>query len=127
MDIVAMLALGDFVALDRVVAHNPKLVEPNGAAVGALHLMAKRNDGSAAAWLLDHGADPNARWNHWGALVTPLHLAAMHGQLEIVRLLLARGADPLIHDSEHDADAIDWARFFKHGDIVRLLENSVTK
>ena len=43
---------------------------------GALHLTAKRGDAAAVRWLLERGADPNARWGHWDAEVTPLHLAA---------------------------------------------------
>jgi len=122
MDVVTLLALGDLATLDREVVRNPSLVAPNGEANGALHLMVQRNDSRGVTWLVDHGADPNARWSHWGALVTPLHLAAMHGDRDLVRLLLARGADPRIRDSEHDGDAIDWARFFKHTDILPLLE-----
>jgi hypothetical protein len=52
-------------------------------------------------WLLDHGADPNARWSHWDAEVTPLHLAAWQADGEVVRLLLDAGADPTIRDSKH--------------------------
>ena len=70
----------------------------------ALHLMAKRNNVSAVQWLLDHGVDPNTLWNHWGADVTPLHLAAIEGHVDVVRLLLAAGADPAIRDSMHDSD-----------------------
>ena len=84
--------------------------------------MAKRNDAAAVKWLLDHGADPNARWSHWDADVTPLHLAVLGAHAEIVRLLLHAGADPRIRDSKHDSDAIGWAEFFRRADIVELLE-----
>ncbi len=43
-----------------------------------------------ATWLLDHGADPNDR----AAPLTPLIRAATSHQLEMVKLLLARGGDP---------------------------------
>ena len=84
--------------------------------------MAKRNDAAAVKWLLEHGADPNARWAHWDAEVTPLHLAASQGHGEIVRMLVAAGADPGIRDSKHDSDAIGWAEFFKHPEIVEILK-----
>lgn len=56
--------------------------------------MAKRNAVAGVKWLLDHDADPNARWSHWDAELTPLHLAASQGHAEVVRLLLSAGADP---------------------------------
>ena len=44
-----------------------------------------------------------------GRAVTPLHLAALHGHAETVRLLLQRGADRHVHDSKHDSDPAGWA------------------
>jgi ankyrin repeat protein len=49
------------------------MLDSGAAAHGVLHLMAKRNDVAVVRWLLEHGADPNARWAHWDAEVTPLH------------------------------------------------------
>ena len=117
MDLVANLALGDWETAERLVRENPKLLD-----TGALHLMAKRNNLAAAKWLLDHGADPNARWAHWEAEVTPLHLAASQGHADVVRLLLAAGADASIRDSAHDADALGWAEFFRQPEIIQILK-----
>jgi len=89
---------------------------------GALHLAAKRGDVWAVRWLLDHGADPNARWDHWGALVTPLHLAALSDQAAVVPLLLDAHADTTIRDSMHDSDVLGWAEFFGHDGIVTILK-----
>jgi ankyrin repeat protein len=122
MDLVAILALGDTETAGRLVRENPRVMEP-----GALHLMAKRNDVAAVKWLLDHGADPNARWAHWDAEVTALHLAASQGHAEVVRLLLGAGADPRIRDSKHDGDAMGWAEFFRQPEIVRILEEHAAK
>jgi ankyrin repeat protein len=119
IDLVALLALGEWATAEQLVRENAGLIEPGG---GVLHLMAKRNDVAAVKWLLDHGADPNGRWAHWEAEVTPLHLAASQGHADIVRLLLEAGADPRVHDSKHDADAIGWAEYFRQPDIVRILE-----
>lgn len=69
----------------------------------------------------ERGADPNSRWNHWGAVVTPLHLAALSGSLEVEQVLLDAGADPTIRDIEHDGDALGWAEHFGRLEIVRLL------
>jgi hypothetical protein len=40
-----------------------------------------------------------------------------------VRLLLTAGADPSIRDSKHDGDAIGWADFFRHPEIVQILRD----
>ena len=85
--------------------------------------MAKRGDVAAVTWLLARGANPNARWPHWDAEVTPLHLAVWQAHAEVVRLLLDAGADPRICDSKYDGDAVGWARHFGHTHLVALLDD----
>ena len=120
LDLVAALALRDWETAARFQREIPQSLE-TGASTGVLHLMAKRNDVAAVKWLLDHGADPNARWNHWDAEVTPLHMAILAGHVEIVRALVAAGADPRVRDSKHESDAIGWAGFFGRRDLVQIL------
>ena len=121
MDLFAALTLGDTATATRLLRDDPGLLSPGGAGAGALHLLAKRGDAEAVKWLLDHGANPNARWNHWDAEVTPLHLAAFQSGTAVVRLLLDAGADPDIRDSKHDGDAKDWAEHFRRPEIANLL------
>jgi hypothetical protein len=116
IDLVALVALGDYANAERILQANPSLIDS-----GALHIMAKRQDHDAVKWLLEHGANPNARWTHGDAVVTALHMAAWSGSVEVTRLLLARGADPTIKDSKHDADALGWAEFFGRVEVVRAL------
>ena len=118
-DLVASLSLGDVSAAERLVRDNPDLL----VAGGALHLLAKRGDVRAVRWMLDHGADPNARWAHWDADVTPLHLAAWQGHGSAVEALLAAGADPTVRDSKHQGDALGWAEHGGHVDVARLLRS----
>ena len=118
MDLIAMLALREWDTAAALLRANATLTEPPN---GVLHMMAKRNDAAAVKWLLDHGADPNGRWAHWDAIVTPLHMASFRGHAEIARLLLDAGADPTIRDSKHDSDAIGWAEFFQYPAIVDML------
>jgi ankyrin repeat protein len=125
MDLVALLSLGDWDAAAVFVDGNRELVEKSGLDGGCLHLLAKRGDVRAVKWLLDHGANPSARWPHWDADVTPLHLAASRGHADVVRLLLAAGADPSIRDSKHDSDAVGWAGFFRQPAIVHILKDHV--
>jgi ankyrin repeat protein len=118
MDLAAAVALDDWKTAIRLVREDTRVLD---AAGGVLHLMAKRNHLKAIAWLLDRGADPNGRWAHWDAEVTPLHLAASQGHADAVRLLLARGANPAIRDSKHDSDPLGWAEFFEQPETVRVL------
>lgn len=114
LDLLAALALGDWDAAARLL--------PNDQGVGALPIMAKRNDVPAVAWLLEREVDPNALWAHWDAEVTALHLAALHGHAEVVRLLLEHGADPHTRDSKHGGDAMGWARHAGQLEVLRILD-----
>lgn len=124
MDLIAALALGEVETAARLWNESRSMNPAGGPNAGVLHLMAKRGDARGVAWLLETGADPNVRWAHWDAEVTPLHLATLGDHPETVRLLLEGGADPTIRDSKHDSDALGWAEFFGHAKIVALLKAS---
>jgi ankyrin repeat protein len=119
LDLVAAVAVRDWQTASQLVTANRQVIDK-----GALHLLAKRGDAPAVAWLLEHSANPDALWSHWDADVTALHLAAAHGHAEVVRLLLDAGADPRIRDTKHDGDALGWAEFFKKPEIVQLLKET---
>jgi len=122
LDLVACLSLGDLTSAERLLRDDTELVRRGGA----LHLLAKRGDSAAVRWLLDHGADPNARWMHWDAAVTPLHLTVFGDDVDCARLLLEAGADPRVRDSKHDSDAIGWAAHFGRTELQRVLESRAT-
>ncbi|MEP6493930.1 MAG: ankyrin repeat domain-containing protein [bacterium] len=126
-DLFTMLASGDWGAAERLLRQDLHAIEPGGVSAGALHVLAKRNNVAGVKWLLDHGADPNGRWSHWDAEVTPLHLAAWQGHADVVRLLLDAGADPAIRDSKHDGDAMGWAEFAGQAEIMRILKSHSAK
>ncbi len=69
-----------------------------------------------AAWLIDHGANVNCKATFGGLThgqgVTALHMASQNGHLEMVQLLLERGADPAIRDDLYQSDAEGAANFF---------------
>lgn len=113
------LGLGDWQAASRIVDADPAMVNKDGV----LQLMAKRGNVAAVKWLLDHGAKPNALWNHWGAMVTALHLAALSNHPDVARALLDAGADPTIRDSMHDSDGLGWATFFRRQEIVDQIKS----
>lgn len=68
--------------------------------------------------LLDKGADVNAKFRY-GA--TALFKAAERGHVEIVKILLARGADVSVKDTFYGATAMSWALQNEHVDVVNLL------
>jgi ankyrin repeat protein len=112
--------LNDWHSASTIVQRDPSAVNQDGV----LHLMAKRGNLTAVKWLLEHGANPNALWNHWGALLTPLHLAVLSGHADVARTLLDAGADPTIRDTMHDSDARGWATFFRRQELVDLIDRS---
>jgi ankyrin repeat protein len=66
-----------------------RLYKPNTEA-GALLVAIDSGHSGMAKFLIEHGADVNQH----GAGRAPLHSAVQHAMPEIVKLLLARGADP---------------------------------
>ena len=54
---------------------------------------------------------------------TALHFAAGAGDVELIRRLLARGADPARHDRQFDADARGWAEFFGRTEALALFDD----
>ena len=67
---------------------------------------AARGDLDGVRWCLWFGVDVNAPsrwgWRHESEGQTPLTAAAQHGRVEVVRLLLRKGADPDLRDSGPD-------------------------
>ena len=80
----------------------------------------RKGDAAAVVALLDKGADVNAKFRYG---TTALFKAAERGHLEIVKILLARGADVAVRDTFYGATAMTWAIQNNHIDVVsELLE-----
>lgn len=102
---------------------------------------------SSAYWLIDHGATMRAleAWNlgwkkeardilaqhrdhvneKYGEYrVTLLHEAARTNDVELAKLSLSFNPDLTIKDCVHDGTPVDWARFFKRHEMIRLIEES---
>src|SRR5262245_33116784 len=75
----------------------------------------RKGDLAAVTALLDKGADVNAKFRY-GA--TALFKAAERGHTEIVKLLLARGADVTVKDTFYGATAMSWALSNGHVEAV---------
>jgi ankyrin repeat protein len=86
-----------------------------------LWLAAHKEDARIAALLLDYKADPNCRVGK--KRLTPLMSAAKNGRIEMVNLLLDRGADPRLV-SEDGKTAAQFAREnFKVNMVERAADN----
>ena len=72
-----------------------------------------------ATLLLDVGARMDIRDDLLKS--TPLGWACRWGQVDVARLLLERGADPLETDAEPWATPRAWAQKMKHDDVIDLL------
>jgi ankyrin repeat protein len=87
-----------------------------------LHDAVKRGDLAAMkALLAADRALANARSETDARGTFPLHVAAEFGQAAAARLLLDRGADASLLDTENDAIALCWAAFFGRPEVVAVL------
>lgn len=83
------------------------------------------------AFLLDHGVDVGIKVRAHGEGCTGLHLAAFHGDAEMIRLLLGRGARVDITDDTWHTQPLTWAVYAwseepeepreRYYEVVRLL------
>jgi ankyrin repeat protein len=88
-----------------------------------LHEVVARDHGVGvrlAGMLLDAGARLDIRDNLLKS--TPLGWACRWGRVEMVKLFLARGADPVEGDAEPWATPRAWAEKMQHAEVVELLE-----
>ena len=91
----------------------------NGAKVTALHAAVSSNQPEIVRWLIDAGADVNARQQ---MDYTPLMGAAANARLDIIDMLLAHGADPAMKTTDGKS-AADLAREHGHAGVAARLDS----
>jgi hypothetical protein len=110
----------DLPALEKLLARGLRVNERYGDET----LLSQAREPEAAKWLIDHGADVNAKTSGR----TPLMDAAYRGQAEIVKLLIDAKANL---DEKSDTDgrwtAIDFAVSNQHDDIAAMLRAAGAK
>jgi ankyrin repeat protein len=96
--------MGDRAALAALAKENPDVLRDPVVMMGAVDF----RHHALVRWLLDRGADPNARAAAQSQHAA-LHSAAWNGDLKMVRLLLKAGADPAQRDRQYDNTPLGWA------------------
>ena len=141
--LTAALAHGEFEAARELIRHDARVGLATAAALGrveesrrllstadgedrhlALALAARFGYAEIVRLLLDAGEDPN-RYNPPGSHShsTPLHQAALAGHLDVVRLLVERGARLDLKDTIWQATAAGWAAHAGKTEVETLLRS----
>jgi ankyrin repeat protein len=96
--------MGDRAALVDLARQDPGVLRTPAVMMGAVDF----RHHALVRWLLSQGADPNTR-TEMQSKQTALHSAAWNGDLPMVKLLVAAGADINARDQEYDATPLGWA------------------
>ena len=97
--------LGDQATLAKHIRANPEIVKSAEVFTGAVGF----GHYELTQWLLNQGADINCRLEKESGQ-TALHLAAWNGDMRMVKLLVAGGADIHALDREHNGKPSKWAQ-----------------
>mmetsp|Transcript_33593 Transcript_33593/g.84354 ORF Transcript_33593/g.84354 Transcript_33593/m.84354 type:complete len:607 (+) Transcript_33593:3-1823(+) len=92
--------------------------------VTPLYVATRQGFAAIVAYLLDKGAEPNARMQEHGS--TALHAAAYYNRTPCAVLLLLRGADPLIKN-KYGKTALEESILQNHDEMKELLMECTSK
>jgi ankyrin repeat protein len=117
-------------ANNRATVERKRAEHPDALAVAlerrpGLVVWAAAQAPNAIALLVELGFDVNALGRADTPIEEPwetaLHSAASGGPIDLVRELLALGADPSIRDKQFDSTPLGFARYSERSDIIELL------
>lgn len=110
---------GDGTEAQALLKEHPELAREiqgrqNEMLVGAVEL----DNEAALTLMIDLGFDLND-----GTKRTPLQQAALQGKLDLVKLLIDRGADPALRNPTYFGSAIGFAQHGEHEQVVAYLDD----
>jgi RNA polymerase sigma factor (sigma-70 family) len=125
-DLSAAVALNQLDRAKALLEADSTVVGPAGAYQRLLHCTAQQGLAEATALLLSYGADPNVVAEHFHreiiCTLSPLHVAAWHGQVEVARVLLDHGADLQARDAQYESTPFIWAKWHHQEAVAALLK-----
>ena len=104
-------------ALQRGVDVNTRDTSGNG-------VLSIAPDGPTATALIEAGADVDARGNEG---LTPIMMAAARGRPDVVRLLIAKGANVNEKNPAHQMTPLEFAVHNGHEDVAEILRKGVAR
>ena len=123
-ELIAAAMANNRAALERIRAEHPDALAVARERRPGLVVWAAAQAPNAVALLVELGFDVNAFGRSDVPIEQPwetaLHGAAC-GNIDLVRELLALGADPTIRDKQFDSTPLGFARYCEQTDIVELL------
>jgi len=102
--------IGDTEALHRLLSEGADVNAPDLIGFTALMHAARERQGASVQALLDAGADPRHISRDTGLRLTPLHLAAIGGDVGVVQMLVDAGADLDVQGTA-GGTALRWAMY----------------
>ena len=85
-----------------------------------IHMAVTENDGQEVKSIADSDATAVNRVSaaDGQAGVSPIHIAARYGMIEMTALLYGLGADLELRDEEHQCTALGWAAYFGQAELL---------
>jgi RNA polymerase sigma factor (sigma-70 family) len=125
-DLSAAVARKQLDRAEALLDADSTLVGSAGAYQRLLHFTAQQGLAEATALLLRYGADPNLAAEHFHqeiiCTLSPLHMAAWHGHLEVARVLLDHGADLQARDAQYESTPFIWAKWHHQHEVAAFLK-----
>ncbi|KAF3454718.1 hypothetical protein FNV43_RR05166 [Rhamnella rubrinervis] len=111
---------GDLETVEAFLERDPTLLHHTTVydRQSALHIASANGQIEILSLLLERSVNPDVLNRH---KQTPLMLAAMHGKISCVRMLLEMGANILMFDSLNGRTCLHYAAYYGHSDCLQAI------